>query len=77
MGGSSGERPVGRFAGSTALWEADPEMARTAMIRHDLLTSEAVTASGGVLVRPRGEGDSHFAVFDHAADAIGAALRIR
>ena len=63
-------------AGSTALWEADPEVARAAMIRHDLLTTRAVTASGGVLVRPRGEGDSHFAVFDHPADAVGAALRL-
>jgi predicted ATPase/class 3 adenylate cyclase len=63
-------------AGSTALWEADPEAARTAMIRHDELTTQSVAASGGVVVRPRGEGDSHFAVYDQAPDAIAGALRI-
>jgi predicted ATPase/class 3 adenylate cyclase len=83
MGTTAAELPTGTVtflftdvAGSTALWEADPEVARTAMIRHDVLTTEAVAASNGVLVRPRGEGDSHFSVFDHAANAVGAALRI-
>src|SRR5436305_11730608 len=83
MGTSAAGLPTGTVtflftdvAGSTALWEADPELARTAMLRHDDLTMEAVTTSGGVLVRPRGEGDSHFAVFDQASDAVAAALKI-
>src|SRR5215213_5165761 len=63
-------------AGSTALWEADPEVARTAMVRHDELTTQSVAACGGMVVRPRGEGDSHFAVFDQAPDAVAGALRI-
>ena len=63
--------------GSTALWEDAPEAMRAALARHDMLFEDAVTAQGGVHIRPRGEGDSRFAVFTSAPDAVTAALTIQ
>ena len=60
-------------AGSTRLWEDAPDAMRQAMIDHDRLIEAAVTAHHGQLVRPRGEGDSRFAVFSRASDALAAA----
>lgn len=62
---------------STLLWETYPEAMRSAMTRHDLIVEESVAAFTGVVVRPRGEGDSRFAVFSHAGDAIRAAAAIQ
>lgn len=60
--------------GSTVLWEQHPEQARTALKRHDEIVEDVVSRHNGVLVRPRGEGDSRFAVFARATDAVlGAA----
>ena len=42
--------------GSTALWESSPKEMSRAMRLHDALVEAAVQASGGALVRPRGEG---------------------
>src|SRR3954452_6075950 len=64
-------------AGSTLLWEQDPESAAHAMARHDEIVAEVIDSSGGVLVRPRGEGDSRFAVFPKATDAVGAAAALQ
>ena len=58
--------------GSTALWQADPESMRVALARHDVLFEDAIRAHGGVHIRPRGEGDSRFAVFASAPDAVAA-----
>ena len=63
--------------GSTAAWEHEPRAMGRAMRRHDVLINEAVEANGGALVRPRGEGDSRFAVFLDPADAARAAVVIR
>ncbi|MCC6174426.1 MAG: hypothetical protein IT305_03890 [Chloroflexi bacterium] len=63
--------------GSTALWEQAPEAMRTALARHDELFELAVVEYRGVHIRPRGEGDSRFAVFASAADAVAAALAIQ
>jgi predicted ATPase/class 3 adenylate cyclase/uncharacterized protein HemY len=63
--------------GSTRLWEGYPEQMRTAMVRHDALIETAVTQLGGRVVKPRGEGDSRFAVFEHAASAVAAAAAIQ
>jgi predicted ATPase/class 3 adenylate cyclase len=63
--------------GSTRLWEQHPESMRTALARHDELVEQAVTDNGGHVVRPRGEGDSRFAVFVRASDGIQAAARIQ
>src|SRR6188508_920510 len=63
--------------GSTALWEAAPETMRVALARHDALFEDAVTRHDGVHIRPRGEGDSRFAVFASAPDAVAAAIAIQ
>ncbi|HEY3284236.1 MAG TPA: AAA family ATPase [Armatimonadota bacterium] len=59
--------------GSTRLWERHPEAMRSACARHDALVESVVDAHDGVLVRPRGEGDSRFAVFPLATNAVTAA----
>src|SRR3981189_234990 len=63
--------------GSTRLWEQHPDATRQALARHDLLIEVLVAEHGGMLVRPRGEGDSRFAVFARASDALGAACAIQ
>ncbi|MGE5265064.1 MAG: ATP-binding protein, partial [Acidobacteriota bacterium] len=59
--------------GSTRLWDRFPGEMRATMLRHDSLIETSVAEKGGVLVRPRGEGDSRFAVFPRASDAVAAA----
>jgi class 3 adenylate cyclase len=63
--------------GSTALWEQAPEAMRLALSRHDALFEAAILDHDGVHIRPRGEGDSRFAVFQGAGDALAAALVIQ
>jgi len=63
--------------GSTRLWEEDPEQARLAMARHDRLIEQLVSEHHGSVVRPRGEGDSRFAVFREASAAVTAACAIQ
>jgi len=63
--------------GSTALWEEAPETMRPALARHDVLFDTAVAQHGGEHIRPRGEGDSRFAVFGSAPDAVAAAVAIQ
>jgi predicted ATPase/class 3 adenylate cyclase len=63
--------------GSTRLWEQYPAEMRLATARHDALVAEIVGANAGVLVRPRGEGDSRFAVFARASDAVAAAVALQ
>ena len=58
--------------GSTALWEEFPEAMRAAMSYHDAVIESAVSEHRGMVVRPRGEGDSRFAVFEQAGDAVRA-----
>jgi class 3 adenylate cyclase len=63
--------------GSTHLWEQHPEQMRAAMGRHAVLFESAVVQQAGYVVRPRGEGDSRFAVFTRATDALRAAIAIQ
>ena len=63
--------------GSTALWEQYAEAARLALARHDMLVETRVTEHHGMVVRPRGEGDSRFAVFARATDAVAAAAALQ
>lgn len=63
--------------GSTALWELAPDAMAAALARHDHLFDAAVAAAGGTHIRPRGEGDSRFAVFPSAHDAVAAAIAIQ
>lgn len=65
------------IVGSTASWEADPRLMRAAIARHDELVERAVDEHDGALVRPRGEGDSRFAVFLSGGQAAEAALACR
>ena len=50
---------------------------RAALVRHDAIFDAAVNGNAGVHVRPRGEGDSRFAVFQDAAGAVAAAVEIQ
>jgi predicted ATPase/class 3 adenylate cyclase len=63
--------------GSTALWEEAPDAMRIALARHDALFEEAVREHRGMAIRPRGEGDSRFAVFSSAPAAVAASLAIQ
>ncbi len=60
--------------GSTRLWEAHPAAMRGVMAGHDALLTSVFERHDGVVVRPRGEGDSLFAVFVRASDAVAAAV---
>ncbi len=60
--------------GSSQPWEEHPAAMRQAMARHDALLTDVFEQHDGVVVRPRGEGDSLFAVFIRATDAVAAAL---
>jgi class 3 adenylate cyclase len=62
--------------GSTELWDQAPRQMREAMVAHDRLVESAVEANSGMLVRPRGEGDSRFAVFGRASEAVAAAAQV-
>lgn len=62
--------------GSTELWERYPDAMRSAMVRHDEIIEESVGFHHGMLVRPRGEGDSRFAVFPQADDGVQSAVDI-
>src|SRR3712207_3212202 len=63
--------------GSTRLWQDHPAAARVALARHDALVEQIVAEHDGVVVRPRGEGDSRFAVFARATDAVAAAAALQ
>ena len=62
---------------STRLWDACPREMRGATVQHDRIVEAAVARHAGLLVRPRGEGDSRFAVFRRATDAVAAAADIQ
>src|SRR4029077_16716314 len=59
---------------STPLWLASRASMYQAMRRHDQLLTSAIEANGGTVLKERGEGDSFFAVFQRATDAVVAAL---
>jgi predicted ATPase/class 3 adenylate cyclase len=59
--------------GSTRLWEEHADTMRLALVRHDTILTVSIQEHGGVIVRTRGEGDSFFAVFARATDAVAAA----
>jgi predicted ATPase/DNA-binding SARP family transcriptional activator len=63
--------------GSTRLWLQDLEAMRQALARHDALVAAVIQQHHGLLVKQRGEGDSLFAVFARATDAVAAALALQ
>ena len=63
--------------GSTKLWELYPDDMHRAMMQHDAVIEKIIEENGGMLVRPRGEGDSRFAVFERAFREFGLPKAIR
>jgi DNA-binding SARP family transcriptional activator len=63
--------------GSTRHWLDHPEAMRRALACHDALAAAVIDQHGGRLVKQRGEGDSLFAVFSRATDAVVAALDLQ
>ena len=59
---------------STAMWIQSRASMYQAMRRHDQLLTAAIDANGGIVLKERGEGDSFFAVFPRATDAVIAAV---
>ena len=60
--------------GSTRLWELRTSAMDRALERHNAILDDVFSASGGLVVTSRGEGDSVFAVFQNARQAILAAV---
>src|SRR5262245_55795427 len=63
--------------GSSRAWLRNPQTMGAALVRHDELIEQLVAEHAGQVVRPRGEGDSRFAVFLRASDAVVAASAIQ
>jgi len=63
--------------GSTRLWQSHPEAMRQALSRHDASVAQIIDQQEGALVKSRGEGDSLFAVFARATDAVAAAATLQ
>jgi len=77
-------RPVGTVTflftdleGSTRLWEVSPNEMQSALKRHDEIVAKQIEAFNGAIILERGEGDSVFAVFARASDAVAAACEIQ
>ncbi len=62
---------------STRLWEKYPTDMRVALKRHDEIIESLAQQHNGFVVRPRGEGDSRFVVFERAIDGVSAAAAIQ
>jgi len=62
--------------GSTKLWEDDAAGMAAATRALDAEVARIVAEAHGHVVKPRGEGDSHFTVFAEAADAVRAAAAL-
>jgi predicted ATPase/class 3 adenylate cyclase len=63
--------------GSTRAWDAHPKETRAALQRHDEIVAKTVEANRGTIILERGEGDSVFAVFERASDAVVAACDLQ
>lgn len=62
---------------SLTLWNARAVQMDEAISVLDGLVAARVTEQGGSVIKARGEGDSHFAVFDRASDAIVAGCNLQ
>jgi class 3 adenylate cyclase len=63
--------------GSSRHWEAHPEAMQRALAIHDRVIEAYVRAYGGTVKTNHGEGDSFFAVFPLATQAVAAACAIQ
>ncbi|HEX9682241.1 MAG TPA: adenylate/guanylate cyclase domain-containing protein, partial [Acidimicrobiales bacterium] len=62
------------IVGSTRLWQQAPVDMDRAIAHHQDVIGRSVQSHGGMMLKPRGEGDSTFSVFSRARDAVAAAL---
>jgi class 3 adenylate cyclase/tetratricopeptide (TPR) repeat protein len=62
---------------STVMWDAHPQAMAEILARHDALVGEVIAAHGGVVLKPKGEGDSTMSVFVRASDAVAAAVGLQ
>jgi putative nucleotidyltransferase with HDIG domain len=63
------------IAGSTALWEQEPDRMRRALQRHNQLLAAAIAHHRGTVFKTMG--DAFCATFDQPADAVGVAAEIQ
>ncbi len=80
----SADLPVGAVTflltdieGSTALWEAHPQVMASVIARHHEIVADCVEAHDGRQPRSQGEGDSTLSVFARPTDAVAAALAVQ
>jgi class 3 adenylate cyclase len=62
---------------SSAIWRKEEAAADAAFARLDALVGEVVSAGNGIVIKARGEGDSHFAVFARASEAVAASVALQ
>ena len=62
---------------SSRLWEKHPAEMSQALQRHDEIIEDITQRHQGYVVRPRGEGDSRFLVFERALDAVSASTAMQ
>jgi predicted ATPase/class 3 adenylate cyclase/DNA-binding CsgD family transcriptional regulator len=62
---------------SSGLWERAPEAMARSLEQHGAIIAAQVEAHRGIVVKGRGEGDSFFAVFAQATDALAAACALQ
>lgn len=60
------------IAGSTKLWEQQPEMMQVALAHHDSILRDRIAAHGGMVVKSMGDGIH--AVFTRPSDAVAASV---
>jgi len=63
--------------GSVRSWQEDPDGMREAISVYDNIVEEAITKRRGARPKDQGEGDSFFAAFSRASDAVECALEIQ
>jgi len=63
--------------GSSPLWAAQPDRMSATVTQLDELVAGIVDGCGGTLLKARGEGDSHFAVFARPSGAVLAACDLQ
>lgn len=63
--------------GSTKMWEEAPDLMPRSIARHDEIALAVIAENGGRVVKSRGEGDSVFAVFPRASEAVAAAAKLQ
>jgi RNA polymerase sigma factor (sigma-70 family) len=63
--------------GSSALWEREPRAMARAVAHHESVITQVVEEHNGRVLKTRGEGDSAFAIFHAARQAVDAAAALQ